>query len=381
VSGLEAALAWLSGQAPAMERLLEQLVRQNSFTGNRDGVNAVVDRVAAELARLGLAPERLASRRFGDHLAFAGPAAGPPVFLVGHTDTVFPLGQFEGYRSDGAVARGPGVFDMKGGIAVLLFGLEAASRAGLLARVPVRGLLVSEEELGSPESRPLTEERAAGASCALCFESGREGDLVITARKGTAAVVAEAHGVAAHAGNDHASGRNAVWALARFVDRAQALTDYGRGVTVNVGLFQGGSARNAVPARARCEVDLRFPTAAEGDLLLRRLEEAAVGAAPEGTRIEVVRASGRPPMARTPASAGLARAYGECQRASGLGAGEAPLAGGGSDACTTSAIGIPSIDGLGPRGAAYHTLEERLELRSLVPKAAALCRFLATRAA
>jgi len=377
---LSTGLSWLSGQAQPMERLLRRLVEENSFTQNPPGVNAVADLAAAELSRLGLTVERIHSGRFGDHLAFAGPAPGPASFLVGHLDTVFPPGQFEGYQSDGRAARGPGVFDMKGGVVVMLFGLEAVAVAGLLPRVPVRGMLVSDEEVGSPESQPLIRVHAAGAACALCFESGREGDRIVTERKGVAAVHAEASGVAAHAGNDHAKGRSAVWALARFVDRAQALTDYRRGLTVNVGLFQGGATKNTVPDRARAEVDLRFATAADGDLLQERLWRAAAEAALEGTRIELFRSSGRQPMVRTPASAELARGYGECQRLAGLGQGEAPPAGGGSDACTTSAAGIPSIDGLGPRGAGYHTREEWIECATLVPKAEALFRFLAGRA-
>jgi glutamate carboxypeptidase len=374
---LRDALGWLSQQAAPMERLLERLVRLNSFTRNRDGVNAVVEVVAAELSRIGLSVERIPGPPFGDHLAFAGPAAGAPAFLLGHTDTVFPPGTFEGFESDGRVARGPGVFDMKGGIAAILFGIEALARAGLLGRVPLAGLLVSDEEAGSPGSQPLTRARAAGARCALCFESGREGDRIVTRRKGVGALRVEATGVAAHAGNDHARGRNAIWALARFVDRAQGLTDPGLSLTVNVGVIEGGSSKNTVPARARCEVDLRFGTAAEGEGLAARLERAAAEAALPGTRIEVSRSAWREPMVPGAAAAALAREYGECQAESGLGSGEAPLSGGGSDASTTSAAGIPSIDGLGPRGSGYHTPEERVELASLVPKAAALCRFLA----
>ncbi|MBI5070034.1 MAG: M20/M25/M40 family metallo-hydrolase [Deltaproteobacteria bacterium] len=377
---LSAGVAWLSGQAAPMAHLLELLVRQNSFTRNPQGVNAVADLVAAELARLGLAVERIPGARFGDHLAFAGPAAGAPAFLVGHLDTVFPPGQFEGWESDGRVARGPGVFDMKGGAVVMLFGLAALGEAGLLGRVAVRGMLVSDEEVGSPESQPLLRARAAGAACALVLESGREGDRIVTARKGVAAVRAEASGVAAHAGNDHARGRNAVWALCRFVDRAQGLTDHGRGLTVNVGVFQGGTTKNTVPDRAYAEVDLRFATPADGERLEAALAQAAAEAALPGTRIEVARSAWRDPMVRTEASAALAARYGACQRQAGLGDGEAPPAGGGSDACTTSAAGIPSIDGLGPRGSGYHTREERIELASLVPKAEALFRFLASQA-
>jgi glutamate carboxypeptidase len=374
------AVAWLSGQSLPMERLVERLVRQNSFTQNRAGTSAVSQLLAAELSRVGLGVERIPSERFGDHLAFAGPAPGRPVFLLGHVDTVFPPGQFDGFESDGKVARGPGVFDMKGGLAVMLFALEALWRAGLLPRVPLAGMLVSDEEVGSPESQPLIRERAAGAEAALCFESGREGDKVVVRRKGTGSVQAEAAGVAAHAGNEHARGKNAIWALSRFVDRVQALTDYGRGLTVNVGVFEGGSTKNTVPDRARCEVDLRFSTSADGDLLFELLRRAAAEAAVEGTRVDLFRGAWRQPMVPGPAALALCQAYGACQEASGLGSGEAPLAGGGSDACTTSAAGIPSIDGLGPRGAAFHTREERLEIGSLVPKAMALLRFLATRA-
>jgi glutamate carboxypeptidase len=269
---------------------------------------------------------------------------------------------------------------MKGGLVVMLLGLQAARRAGLLARVPLAGMLVGDEEVGSPDSQPHLRRLAQGARAALCFESGRAGDLLVTARKGTASVKVTAHGVAAHAGNAHEQGRNAIWALARFVDQAQRLTDYQRGVTVSVGTIRGGTSKNTVPDLAECEVDLRFLTGEDGLRLEADLAAAAAAAAVEGTRLEVARQSWRDPLERTEASAALAAAYGACQRASGLGAGEAPLVGGGSDACTTGAMGIPSIDGLGPRGKAFHTRDEQVELGSLVPKAQAFLRWLATQA-
>jgi len=377
---LEEALRWLSAERPAMERLLEELVRLNSFTRNREGVAAVVAHLAPVLAAAGLAVERIESERFGPHLAFAGPAAGAPVFLIGHTDTVFPPGTFEGWSRVGERARGPGTFDMKGGLVVVAYALQAARRAGLLERVAVRGMFVADEEVGSPESQPLLGERARGAVAALGFESGRVGDLVVTRRKGVASVRVEALGVAAHAGNAHADGKNAIWALARFVDRAQALTHYDRGLTVNVGTIQGGTTKNTVPAEARCEVDLRFETVADGQELRERLAALAGEATVPGTRLTLSPLAWRDPLERTPASGALADEYGACQHRSGLDAGEAPRVGGGSDACTTGALGIPSIDGLGPRGKGFHTHEEEVDLASLVPKAAALLHFLAGRA-
>ena len=375
------ALGWLEEERRAMEDLLAALVERSSYTRDPAGVAAVVELVEAELARAGLAPERIASARFGPHLAFRGAARGAPVFLVGHTDTVFPADHaFRGFRREGDRGFGPGVFDMKGGIAVLVFGLAAAARAGLLERVPVAGMLVSDEEVGSPESQPLLRERVRGAACALVFESGRAGDLVVTRRRGVGSVRAEAHGVAAHAGNEPEKGRSAIWSLARFVDRVQALSDPSRGRSVNVGTFQGGTTKNTVPDRATCEVDLRFETTADGRALSAAIEAAAREAALPGTRIQVAPGAWRDPLERTAASAALAAEYGEAQRACGLGAGEAPLAGGGSDACTTASGGVPSIDGLGPRGKGFHTPAEEVDLSSLVPKAQALVRFLARRA-
>lgn len=380
MTGTEAAIRWLSGQRGAMEALLGRLVERNSFTSNPAGVASVVAEVEEALREAGVPSRRIASDRFGPHLAFGAERAAAPVFLVGHTDTVFPPGGFEGFRAEGDRGVGPGTFDMKGGIAVLVFGLAAARRAGLLDRVHVAGLLVADEEVGSPESQPILRDLARGASCALVFESGRPGDLVVTRRRGVAALRAEARGVAAHAGNEPEKGRSAIWSLARFVDRVQPLSDRSRHLSVNVGTFRGGTTKNTVPEHAVCEVDLRFETIADGRALAARIEESAREAALPGTRLEVSRIAWRDPLERTPASAALAAEYGACQEASGLGAGEAPPAGGGSDACTTGAAGIPSIDGLGPRGRGFHTTSEEVDLGSLVPKAEALVRFLGGRA-
>jgi glutamate carboxypeptidase len=375
------ALSWLTAQRGAMEALLERLVAVNSFTENRAGVQAVANLVAGQLRTLGIAVELRPSARFGPHLLFTGPANGAPVFLLGHTDTVFAPGTFEGFRRDGSRAVGPGVFDMKGGIVVMLFGLVAGKRAGLLERVPVKGILVADEEVGSPESQPLIRAHATGALCALGFESGRPGDLLVTRRKGVGSLHAEARGVAAHAGNEHEKGKNAIWSIARFIDRAQALTDYARGRTVSVGLVSGGTTKNTVPAEARCEVDLRFETVEDGRALAEAVEAISADAAVPGTTLEIARGAWRDPLERTQASSALAKEYGDCQRESGLGQGESPLVGGGSDACTTGAAGIPSIDGLGPRGKGFHTTGEEVDLSTLVPKAAAFLRFLARRGA
>ncbi len=372
---------WLAEREASLIDRLALLVEQNSYTENVDGGRAVARLLEDTFAVTGLAARRVASTRFADHLVFssAGRAGAAPIALVGHLDTVFPPGTFEGYRKDGDLARGPGVLDMKGGLVVVAYALRAlAETVGLDALPPLRVVVVADEEVGSPEGQGVIREAIAGAGSCLVFEAGRKNDLVITRRKGTGGITAVAHGRAAHAGNGHKEGANAIWALARFVDAAQGLTDYARGVTVNVGKFTAGVGKNTVPDHAEAQIDLRFETRADGERLEQRLRDAAVVAAEsvQGTRIELSGGIARLPLERTEASAALMDSYLEAARSVGLGAGEAPLIGGGSDASTAFAMGIASIDGLGPRGVGFHTKDEQIELATLVRKAQALARFL-----
>jgi glutamate carboxypeptidase len=271
---------------------------------------------------------------------------------------------------------------MKGGLVVVAFALKAlAATGGLDAVVPVRLVIVSDEEVGSPEGQGVIAAAVSGSGAALVFEAGRKADAIITRRKGTGGMTAVAHGKAAHAGNAHKEGANAVWAVARFVDGVQRLTDYDRGVTVNVGRVSGGHSKNTVPDMAEAQLDLRFCSRADGERLVAAVRAAAIEAAEgvAGTRIELRGGVAREPLERSDASAALMEAYAACAKAHGLGGGEAGLIGGGSDASTTSAMGIASIDGMGPRGTGFHTKDELIEVVSLVPKAQALARFLATR--
>jgi glutamate carboxypeptidase len=385
VAVAEDAARWLAEQPAAMDQSLAELVEINSFTGNAEGGRAVGALLRERVFRIdGLDAKVIPSARYADHLAFVskGRAEVAPVALLGHLDTVFPPGTFEGFTRDGDLRRGPGVLDMKGGLVVVAWALEALARTcGLDAVAPVRVVVVADEEVGSPEGQLIIRSAIDGARAALVFEAGREGDAIITRRKGTGGMKAVALGKAAHAGSHHEDGANAIWALARFVDRVQELTDYGRGVTVTVGKVSGGQGKNTVPDRAEALIDLRFASSADGDELVARVRSAASAAAASvpGTRIELEGGLSRVPLERTEASAALMRAYAAAAVASGLGGGEAPLVGGGSDASTSSAIGVASIDGLGPRGVGYHTKDEQIEVVTLVSKAQALARFLASR--
>ncbi len=381
------AAEWLTEKQRAMEERIAALVEVNSFTDNVDGGRKVGAMLRELFAIDGIGSEVKRSARYADHLVFASrpKATVPAVALVGHLDTVFPPGVFEGYQRDGDLARGPGVLDMKGGLVVVAFALKAlAETVGLDAIAPLRIAVVADEEVGSPEGQGIIRGAIAGADAALVFEAGRTNppDAIITRRKGTGGMTARAFGKAAHAGNNHKDGVNALWAIARFTDRVQSLTDYDRGVTVNVGKITGGQGKNTVPDEAEAAIDIRFCTRVDADALVAAIGRAADEAAASvpGARIAIEGGVARLPLERTDASAALMRAYGECARASGLGSDEAPLIGGGSDASTSSAMGIASIDGLGPRGAGFHTKDERIEVATLVPKAQALARFLASRA-
>ena len=375
------AVTWLRSKAGEMESALASLVEVNSYTSNVEGGNRVGGMLRDLFERGSLQCEIQASTAYANHLVFRTGAQGRPIALVGHLDTVFPPGTFEGYRREGALARGPGVLDMKGGLLVAGFALLALDRAGLLADLPVRFVVVGDEEVGSPEGQRVLANVAGDAACGLVFEAGRAGDAIVTRRKGTGSIVAQANGRAAHAGNLHHQGINAIWALARFVDRAQGLTDYDRGTTVNIGRISGGNARNTVPDAARAEIDIRFASREDGDTLVAALGAAAkdAGASLPGASIELSGGISRAPLARSSASERLYAEYAACATAAGLGAAEAPLVGGGSDANTLSALGVPCIDALGPRGSGFHTREELIEVATLVPKAEALVRFLCGR--
>jgi glutamate carboxypeptidase len=372
---------WLKEKLPEMEGALSALVNVNSFTDNREGGNRVGELLRGIFHIEGLTAEVVPSQRYANHLVFRseGRADAKAVGLIGHLDTVFPPGAFEGYRVDGELRRGPGVLDMKGGLVVVAWALKSlAQSVGLKALPPLRIIIVADEEVGSFEGAPIIRWVLACALAALVFESGGENDSIVTSRKGTGNLDVTAKGKAAHAGNKHHEGANALWALARFIDRAQGMTDYARGVTVNVGKVTGGQGKNTVPDHALAELDLRFVTKADAEWLVQSLFDAAADAAASvpGTSLTCAGGANRLPMERTEGNVKLYELYAPLAKQFGLEAGESPRVGGGSDACTTSAMGIASIDALGPRGKGFHTKDEHIDVRTMIPRAQALAALL-----
>ena len=378
---LDEALTALRARTTEMHELTRRWVEVNSYTTNVEGVNRVGAMLQEAFAIRDLALTAIpGGDGYGEHLVWRTPATATaaPILLIGHHDTVFPPGHFEGWREEDGRAIGPGVLDMKGGLSIIRATLATLADAGVLARLPIVVACVADEEVGSPTSAPHLRALAKGAACALVFESGRAGDAIITRRKGVGAMTVVAHGKAAHSGNNHKDGANAIWALAKFVDAAQQLTDYAKGMTVNVGQLAGGTSKNTVPEHASCSLDLRYQTVADAEALVESVRTAAqtAAAAVPGVRVEVTGGANRLPLERTPASEALRDEYAACAKLAGLGHGEAALLGGGSDANTVAPLGVPAIDGLGPRGAGFHTTHEYAELATFAPKAEALLRFL-----
>lgn len=390
--------AFESEQVPFFERL----VNQPSHTLARADVEMAAEILDEQAAKIGLLrtvvpdPEGV----YADHRVFSTEAADdsdPAIALVGHCDTVYPRSTgFLEFRRDpadsasgGDHVRGPAVLDMKSGLSVILFGLQAVERAApeIFGALKVRFVCNSDEEVGSPSSRTLFKKLAPLTTMALVFEGGRDEDRIITARKGTGRFRMTTIGREAHAGLDHASGINAIHAVSLLVPRVEALTDYDRGTTINVGIIEGGTAKNTVPGRASIGLDVRVTGVEEGRRVESALHEIAlhpfegVADAPERFRDVEVQLEGsmnRPAMEPAAKSQKLRALYEEFAAEAGLGVGEAPRQGGGSDGCLLAAEGVPTIDGLGPYGKFFHSPREWSSLSSLARRTKALACFLAS---
>jgi len=380
-----------SQQIPWFRRLVET----PSHTLAREQVEVAARLVDERLMALGMSCRRIPDpeKRFADHRVFATPAVGEndeSIALVGHIDTVFPQSMgFLDFETDpdGDVVRGPGVLDMKSGISVIVFALEALRELDpeRFEALALRVICNSDEEVGSPSSHGLFSDLAPRICGALVFEGGRDEDRIITARKGGGSFTLTARGKAAHAGLAHASGINAIHALALVIPRIEALTDHSRGVTLNVGLIEGGTAKNTVPDEAHCVIDTRFITQADAEDVVGQLQAIArdpfagvsdVPAKFVDVRVELTGRVTRPPMEATAGNQILRELYEASGEPCGLKIGEAPLQGGGSDANLLASHGVPCIDGLGPFGKNFHKIEEWSSLESLERRTQALARFL-----
>lgn len=360
----------LKQQLPENLRFLQRMVSMESPSFDKPLVDKFVRFVGSRFQEMGGEIEYVATERFGDQMLarFSGKSSDR-ILLLGHSDTVWPAGEIEKRPfkiGDGRVF-GPGVFDMKAGILLMWMAVGALSRMrGALER-SVTVLLTSDEEVGSNSSRALTESEAARCRAVFVLEPSLPGGVLKTARKGVGQFTLKAVGRAAHAGIDPLKGVNAIEEISRQILKLHRLTDVVQGTTVTVGVVQGGTRSNVVPAEAAAEIDVRITSMGEAERVTR-----AIGAlAPElpGARLEVSGSINRPPMERTSDTVRLFEVARRIAAQIGIDLKEGST-GGASDGNLTSALGIPTLDGLGAVGDGAHAVDEWVDVESLPARAA-----------
>ena len=377
---MRALLAGSRRKEPALLQFARKLVLVESPSDNKAAVDAVVA-IAADSARsLGGRIKLHRQRQHGNVLEVRfGPRAKgnsngqKPVMLLGHLDTVWPIGTLRQmpYRiADGRI-WGPGTLDMKIGVAMALTAVEILAEAELLNREIVL-LLNSDEEIGSPISRPITENLARDCEAVFVLEPA-QGLAYKTARKGTGNWRIDIRGVGAHAGVDFEKGASALRELGRVIESVSDWTDLKRGLTVSIGVAGGGSKTNVIPAEAFAEVDVRIAKIADGPRIERKFASLKAG----DKRCSLVISGGinRPPMERTRGTVKLFERAQVLAKELGIDLKEAST-GGASDGNFTSALGVPTLDGMGAVGEGAHASHESILIEHLAPRTALLARML-----
>jgi glutamate carboxypeptidase len=357
----------------ALAETIRELVEVESPSDNKPAVDALGAQLAQRFEKLGGQVRFHKAAHFGDHLQvdFPGQARTKPLLLLGHLDTVYALGTLHDMPCKLERGRiwGPGAFDMKSGIAFMLHAIEAVQqRHGGLPR-PLTVFLVTDEEVGSDSSRPITEKLAKRSAAVLVLEpSAGERGALKTARKGVGEYRVKAIGQAAHAGLDPGKGQSAIVELAHQIQRVTGFADLKRGLTVNVGVIRGGTRTNVVAAAASADVDVRIARLSDAPKIDRKMHSLKL--VNRKCKLEITGGLNRPPMERT---TGVVALF-EKARALGREVGwkiEETAVGGGSDGNFTSALGIPTLDGLGAVGEGAHAPHENVVIEEL-PRRAAL---------
>ena len=362
-------LGFCASQQMLLRSTIETLVRLESPSTDKAAVDRCGAAVAHMLEDMGATVTRFPQTDRGDHVRaeFAG---GPrQVLLLGHFDTVWNVGQLDRMpiREEGGRLYGPGVYDMKASIAVAMLAAQAAVSAGATPRIVM--LWTTDEEVGSTTSRALIESEARASDAVLVLEPSLPGGAVKTQRKGCGEFTLSVHGVSAHAGIDPRKGASAIHELAHQIVALERLRDLDRGISVNVGTVTGGTRGNVVAEEARAVIDIRVPSSEDA----QRIEAAVRALRPHNSavRMEIEGGFERPPLERTD---GVVRLYHQARAvAAELGRELAEGAtGGGSDGNFTAALGVPTLDGLGPEGDGAHALHEHVVIADLPWRAAFL---------
>jgi glutamate carboxypeptidase len=369
-------LSYLRHHSDEMVALLTRLVELETPSNDKRALDRLAAFLGETLHELGAAVEVLPQSQAGNHIRARWGRGQGGTLLLCHMDTVWDVGTVgqRPVRIDSGKLYGPGALDMKAGIVNALWAWRALRTLELVPARRVTLLLTSDEEVGSSTSRPIVEAEALQHERVLVLEPAQppEGALK-TWRKGVGAYRITATGRAAHAGVDHDKGINAIEELAHQILDLQNVTDYEAGITVNVGLVDGGTRSNVVPEEAWARVDVRVIDSEQATWLDKRLH--ALKPHHPGAKVRISGGIGRPPLVRTPDIVALYRRAHQLAAQMGLAVSEAG-SGGGSDGNFTAALGVPTLDGLGAVGDGAHALHEHVEISSLPERAALLAAML-----
>ena len=371
---LDQALAYLDQCREEMLFLWETLVRMESPSADPEAIDRLASHLDTYCRALGMETEKFRPEGAGTCLAAATPArALPPILLLGHMDTVHPVGSFPGgpfTRRDGCV-YGPGVHDCKGGLVMALYVIRALQHIGYDRR-QLRLALVSDEEtchsLSQMASVEFLERHAQGCGAAFTFESGLLNGDIVTGRKGGGVIRLTVEGIASHCGTAPEKGASAVREAARKVVAIQALSDPAH-TTFNCGIIHGGTSANVVPDRCEVSVALRFHTNRDRDEALSALQSICGRVETPGTQCTLSPLAGFPAMEETDRTAALFALYRETSTALGLGTPESVYSAGCSDSAYTTALGIPTLCAVGVLGQGQHSPDEHAFADSLLPQA------------
>jgi glutamate carboxypeptidase len=355
--------------------LTRKLAEMESPSNDKQAVDRFADFLAQELRPLGAETKIIEQKEVGNCLRAEWEGNEGQLLLLCHMDTVWPIGEVakRPVRREGDKLSGPGVLDMKASIAILMSAFKAMKEIGLKPKRRAVALLNSDEEIGSIASRKIIEEEASCSHAVLCMEPSMLGGALKTQRKGVGVFHIKAKGKAAHAGSGHQKGISAIEEIAQQIIAIHKLTDYEKGVTLNVGVVRGGSRSNVIAEEAEAEIDLRFLNMQDG----QKVTDTILNLKPQlrGAELEINGGINRPPLSKTPQNQRLYKRIKEIGESMGFNI-EEGLSGGGSDASFTSALGIATIDGLGADGDGCHALEEYAVINSLPQKAALLAALL-----
>jgi glutamate carboxypeptidase len=366
---MQTLLAYCEQELPWLVETIEALVRLESPTGDAAAINRCGAELERRLVELGGRVRRLPHLAAGDHLRAEFGSGRRQVLILGHLDTVWPVGTLSGrpIRHDDGRLFGPGVFDMKAGLGLAMLAVKAlaASPDGVPGRIVM--LTTSDEETGSTTSRIAIEEEARQSEAVLVLEPSLPGGALKTSRKGCGEFQLRVDGVAAHAGIEPERGASAISELVRQIAAVEAMHDPGQGMTVNVGVIRGGSRPNVVAAEAEAVIDVRVASSAAA----ARITEALGSLLPRDPRTRLTLSGGidRPPLERTPGVVALFQHAQAVAADLGRNLGEGGT-GGGSDGNLTAALGVPTLDGLGAIGGGAHAADEYATVQDLPWRAA-----------